>query len=183
LAFSPDDQILYALATDNASPSTPATTYVTSWNAADGNPRSERAIFNDPESGISGSANLLALSPDGTTLATVGSELLRWEAGTLALRVDFPSPATFGTNSLGFSPDGRDLVTTHAANSAPDPQIIGPDGTEVRSWPVAESGGCESAVFSPDGTRLAAACAQWLRIWDVATGMSIQVRKVTGKVY
>jgi WD40 repeat protein len=184
LAFSLDGKILYALLSDD-SRTRPGTTYVTSWDARDGSSRLETAIFNDVENEIFGWANLLSLSADGLTLATVGSELLRWDASTLTLLPDFPAPAptAFGANSIAFSPDGRDLVTTHATNSAPDPQIVGPDGAVVRSWSIAESGMCESAVFSPDGTRIAAACGQYLRIWDLASGAQVQARKVTGKVY
>lgn len=182
LAFSGDDSVLYALLSGGA-PGERPTSYLTSWNVADGSPRAEAAIASDLANGTAGLANLLASSADGTTLATVGTELLRWDAVTLALLPDFPAPAAFGTNSIAFSPDGRNVVTTHATNAAPDPQIVGPDGLLVRSWSIAESGMCESAVFSPDGARIAAACSQYLRIWDIASGVQVRARKVTGKVY
>lgn len=119
----------------------------------------------------------VAISPDGRTLATAGSDrtILLWElpAGTLRRRLVGHRDQI---NALAFSPDGNSVASA-----------AGPSDPAIRLWDVTSGAargsltGHTSAVtdlaFSPDGTTLASVSGidatevdgdGSLRLWDVA---------------
>ncbi len=113
----------------------------------------------------------LAISPDGTTLAT-GSQDRNVRLWDLDTRTNF---ATLEHDDkvwmVSFSPDGTILASSEG-------------GGTVSLWSVRKeqkirefsevSEGVTAMVFSPDGTTLALGLANGeIRIWDVATGATI----------
>jgi WD40 repeat protein len=124
----------------------------------------------------------VAFGPDGKTIASGGADqaVLLWDVGTGRKR------ATLGRHrghvlGVAFSRDGRRLAS---AGGVWDEQARRYVSGEVKVWDVAEGrellslGRGTSAVhgvaFSPDGSRLAGACAdQTVRVWDAATGHNL----------
>ncbi|WP_307841012.1 helix-turn-helix domain-containing protein [Streptomyces sp. GESEQ-4] len=163
-------------------------TLVTS-NNGDPDIRIHRPTVDHPQTTLSGqadtSASDLAFSPDGRSVATVhqgppgrGSAQL-WDVrtgdreATLALDTDpalqakqLPDPVS-RLGAVGFSPTGRAL-----AARAVKKKVI--EVREVATGRLRQSralGAIDTAIFSPDGTRLA--IVGWegsVRIWHLSTG-------------
>lgn len=112
--------------------------------------------------------NALALSPDGTKLATAGGDwsVRLWDVGTGSYIRIFGHPSA--VNAVAFSPDGKTLASA---------------GGTLRLWD-AVTGECLHAdskdlgsvnllIFSPDGETLASG-GGWEHtghLWDVKTGI------------
>ena len=108
----------------------------------------------------------VALSPDGTTLASGAADgtVKLWDVATKTNTATFRSATS--VRSVAFSPDG----TTLASGAA--------DGT-VKLWDVAtktntatfrSATSVRSVAFSPDGTTLASGSADGtVKLWDMAT--------------
>jgi WD40 repeat protein len=178
VAFSPDGAVLYAVLSGwGADDETKV--YVTASNTATGERLWETAIPKPVHPNASPFADALAISADGNTVATGGNEIHLWRAadGTRDDRFHTTlQPVRFGT--LAFSPDGQSLVATHFSNVISDPLVFSSDGQLTQTWPI-EGSGCSSAVFSPDGTRVAGSCGDWVKIWNAGRGTLIRQQRAT----
>ncbi|MEU7836896.1 WD40 repeat domain-containing protein [Nonomuraea sp. NPDC049129] len=132
----------------------------------------------------------MAISPDGSTLATSGydDQVRLFDVATRRQIAGSPPPAAGGfVNDLAFSPDGQALALTAADSS-------------VRFWDVvrhrtlgialiAEDGAINTFAFSPDGQILATGSADMVRLWDVrshrqlSTPLTGHTRAVTAITY
>ncbi|MEV5932245.1 helix-turn-helix domain-containing protein [Streptomyces sp. NPDC052079] len=129
----------------------------------------------------------MAFSPDGRTVATVhqgppgrGSVGL-WDVRTgdreASLALDTAPPArrgeqlplaVSGLGAAGFSPDGRALAARVLRERVIEVRDVATGGLRRSRAP----GGVDTAVFSPDGTRLALVGVDGsVRIWHLSTGV------------
>lgn len=126
----------------------------------------------------SGFMPVLALSPDGKTLAVRTRQKVRlWEfPGCKELKaVDSPETDLQG---VVFSPDGKYLAI--GANETVLWDLAG--GKEVRRFKTFDLPG-RALAFSADGQRLATGDGACVRIWEVATGKRLlKLRRHTGDV-
>ena len=153
IIFSPDGQSLYAGGWNG----------ITVWDVASG---AQILGMGD----ITNQGSCLALSPDGTLLASGGSfdqPIILWEAATGRQLRTFAGH-TGGVNSLVFSPDGRLL-----ASSAGD--------VTIKLWDVSSGKALQTLVghtkpatdlaFSPDGATLVSASGDGTtRFWILSSG-------------
>ena len=136
--------------------------------------------------GHSGRVNAVALSRDGTRLASVGDvsrpgggddergELKVWNAHT-GVEV-FTAGLRTSVQTVAFSPDGERVV-------APRSPSVGTCATHLQVWDAASGkellklptrDEVTSVRFSPDGSRLAAACGG-VTVWDYDTATVIAI--------
>lgn len=152
LVFSPDGKWLATSFTDHPVASI--------WEVATGQ---ELLSLRGHTAGI----NAIAVSPDGTRLATAGADNTArvWDttSGEAVLTLAGHTGAVL---SVAFSPDGKRLLT-------------GSNDAMVRVWDAATGASLLSvattepalAYFSPDGTHIATVARDFTaRLWDAATG-------------
>ena len=97
--------------------------------------------------------------------------LMLWDV-TSGTRLTFCKERSAGYLSVAISPDGR-LVAAGAGNAPGTPTPVylwEPDGDGSPRKLDAHTGWIWGLAFSPDGTLLASASSDSLRIWDVKTG-------------
>ena len=176
LAFSPDGTRLASTETRWMDPANfregPLTVPIHIWETATGHELRQWETDNGSE---------VCFSPDGTTLATVGRQVVRfWEvASGKEIR-----PQSRGHQSAigdaAFTPDGRSIVT------------VGHDRT-IRFWDpatgkeICQLERCEASLqfvaFSADGKTMATGYGdQPTRLWDVASGRILRRFQLPGKV-
>jgi WD40 repeat protein len=112
-------------------------------------------------------AALGAFSPDGRWLLMCGEECRFWAVGSWEPGRLIPAdPALGRTTAAAFRPDGRLLALAHASRVV---RLVDPDsGQELAALtaPFALQANC--LTFSPDGGRLAVACANHrVLVWDL----------------
>lgn len=111
----------------------------------------------------------LALSPDGSTLATHSRDgkLRIWELPGGRLRHTFTE---YGVSEVvTFSPDGHTLAVATAGDRGELVLWDPASGRKLRTFAIPD-GSVRGMAFSPDGRTVAAASAEAVRVWDVATG-------------
>lgn len=117
----------------------------------------------------------VAFSPDGTRLATTGSDDAAkvWDAFTGQLELTLPHRD--GVSAVAFSPDGTRLATLSDRSYNGEAKIWDVDtGRQVSLLPTPHRPSrldfFQHVVFSPDGMRLSTISNEgWARIWDTAT--------------
>jgi WD40 repeat protein/serine/threonine protein kinase len=134
-----------------------------------------------------------ALSPDGRRIvvcdssgmkmydAATGAELLRFERNSVGFRL--PPPAI---TSIAFSPDGTRIVAASARALGSDggPPRLDPESSLVGVFDVSSGNmlttftghreSATSAVFSPDGQRIASGSLdKTIKVWDANTGAEL----------
>jgi RNA polymerase sigma factor (sigma-70 family) len=167
MAVSPDGR---RLATVGGDP------LVRLWDAATG--REIHALRGHREKEV----NSVAFAPDGVLVAS-GSwpdrTVRLWDSveGRLQRTIDLPRGEhghNYGDLPLAFTPDGRTLATGSG------------DRTFLKTflWDVSSGrllhtldAAAPSMAFSPDGTVLALACGQSVRLWDPNTGREVEALK------
>jgi WD40 repeat protein len=122
----------------------------------------------------------LAFSPDGRFLAS-GSGITLWEmpAGVPLTSRQPPPPGTL----LAFAPDGQTLATVHSVYAPRrrtehtirlSETVSGAERRTLRGPGDFPTG----LAFSPNGRLLAAACGQFLWVWEPATGEVVWRHKI-----
>ena len=122
----------------------------------------------EPEAGF---PKILALSPDGATLATLAPKAVQlWDVASGQLRGTL-NPDVGRVRSLAFSPDQSTLaIGGSRADGSPEVtlQVWDAGSGEVKSLPGAGPV-VREVVFSPDGGTLASTGSD-VQLWDVASG-------------
>lgn len=142
--------------------------------------------------------HVVAIAPDGRTLATGGREIRLWDlaTGKELRKLDYQTGVAGSVSGLAFSPDGATLASVAGAMglSDSDPAIRlweVATGKPIRNWKGSDNG-AYAVAFSPDGKTLATGGGSRgtapgdtaLRLWEVATGKGIrQLKGHTGWVY
>jgi len=143
----PDDRFIAATATQNNT--------IQLWDVRKGE------VFRTVNHGVS--VTKLAISPNGTLLATVGENDVRlWNIQTGNGWGD-PLSHRKLTN-VAFSRDGTRLATASEDKTT----ILWDTGTNQALWTISNNAGVKSITFSPNGTQLAIGSEDMtVKLWDV----------------
>ena len=117
----------------------------------------------------------MALSPDGTTLATAWKTISFWDLRTGQQTGKLPEQSNL-IDSLQFNADGTQILS--ASRTATTLWSIA-NGTPIRSFRQDEPY-FHQAVLSPDGRTIAAEGYSSLRTWDVESGKATSMFGRTG---
>jgi WD40 repeat protein len=135
------------------------------------------------QGGHDDNVNSVDFSPDGSKLATASDDTTAriWDVQTGIEQQRLSH--NYAVKYVSFSPDGTELVTA----SGDIARRIRDNNITVQIWDISSRSGLielnhggygnwvESIAFSPDGTKLAAACYdKTAQIWDAQTGQELQ---------
>jgi WD40 repeat protein len=136
LAFSPDGKWLASAGHDKVA---------RVWDVSTGK---ELAALRHPDSRI----QHVAFSPDGKILATGGNEVILWDTEDWKAICTLAAP---GSGLLGFTPDGKTLLTTEEWHRAGKARAFSrwdrATGRETASWPLPGKAGWLGGALSADG--------------------------------
>jgi WD40 repeat protein len=156
------------------------------WDAETG-----RAVGTSLE-GDAGAVTHIAISRDGTRIASSGHAFVNrqktrrvvrlWDVSSGRLITTRWNGDDAGFTVFAFSEDGHRLLTGEAdgglaLRDTDTGEVVGPKFEGL-------SFGANRALFSPDGTRVAAAAGEGVRLWDARTGLAIGQMRIehTGAV-
>jgi WD40 repeat protein/serine/threonine protein kinase len=172
LAFSPDGK---TLATTWHVPDPKAGSFVGEIKLREAATGRELAVLRGHRSLVTA----VAFSPDGKTLASIGSDgtMRLWDVTAGRQRAVLQGPSRWG-RSVAFSPDGKTLAAawlTEVTQGKERGELQVWDATPGHErialrWPVWPVGLLDAVAFSPDGTVLASSDRDGARLWDPATG-------------
>ncbi len=118
-----------------------------------------------------GWGSILAVSPDGKTLATCGGMIALWDVAS-GKKVRECKGHQLGTYHLAFSPDGKLLASSSWNN---DPVRLWDVATAKELRQLAHPGNVSSLAFSPDGKLLAVGDSTGsVHLWDPRTGKTVR---------
>ena len=122
----------------------------------------------------------VAFSPDGRRLAAAdgNSEMIDliqiWDKSTHQRLVTLDGDDDSYADSLGFSPDGASLIATYGSGAS----IWNLSSGDLRFTLKGHSSNVESAVYSPDGTRIATASFdKTAKVWHAVSGEELLTLK------
>jgi WD40 repeat protein/serine/threonine protein kinase len=141
---------------------------IRAWDASTGKPALTFAS--------SASAKVIAISPDGTRLASGHDDntVQFWNAAT-GDKAGSPLSMREAIHQIAFSPDGkRFAISTDVLDGEAKVEIRDVSSGKVLGTPLAHRGNVASFVFSRDGLWLATACEDHLaRVWNGMTGAPV----------
>jgi WD40 repeat protein len=142
------------------------------WDVASGTETARYEVHFYPETNSRFSTDDIALSPDDTTLATLGSEgiLSIWDAATganLLRNTNHPDEVW----SVAFSPDGSQLSTSYDLMiwRVWDTATYQPLHVEMGVFRIGYSDNKLSNVYSPDGSQIAVKSSFSIKVYNAAT--------------
>ncbi len=117
------------------------------------------------------------ISPDGKTVVSAWDDVLLWnaETGEKIGPFAFAEPRAVSVRAIGFSPDGKQVVTTDMTPDFENAAMIWSADDRKPVSTLKHEFGVGSVAFSPDGKLLATADMDvTARIWDIASQKLLQ---------